>query len=259
MKSGSLMLKKRIIARLDIKAPHVILPYQMEGLRVAGDPVTLARLYNMQGIDELLYVDTVASLYGRNSLLDLVKQTSEEAFCPIAVAGGVRTVGDAIALLNAGADKIGINTAACERPEFITELAQKVGSQSVMLQVDAKKMGNDWVAWVEGGREPTGRKVSAWIQEAVGLGAGEILLTSIDRQGTCKGFDMELLESVKTTVPVILSGGCRSTTDISGAFLRGADAVAVASAFHEEFKANTKVTDLAEWKRQLKQQNVEIR
>lgn len=200
----------RLIARLDIKAPNLIKGIQLEGVRVIGDPQTYALRYYQEGIDELLYMDAVASLYGRNSLIDLVKYTASNVFVPFTVGGGIRSVDDVSALLRAGADKIAINTAAINNPELITKVAQKFGAQCMVLSIEAKKpLSGDWEAYTDNGREKTGRTVMEWAVEGEQRGAGEILLTSVDREGTRSGFDTELIRQVASVVsiPVIASGG----------------------------------------------------
>jgi cyclase len=228
------VLKFRLIARLDIRNDHLIKTVNLEGVRKLGDPAEYAKRYNDQGIDELLYLDVVASLYGRNSLHGLIEKTTKDVFCPVTVGGGIRSVEDARALLNAGADKIAVNTAAIKRPELITELAHKIGSQSVVLQIDAKRRGNGWEAWCEGGREPTGKDAIAWAQEGEARGAGEVLVTSIDREGTGSGADGDLLAGVSRVVgcPVVYSGGIATPAHIVAAHQAGCSGVAMAGALH---------------------------
>jgi len=209
---------------------------QLEGLRVVGDPYGHASQYEADDIDEILYLDIVASLYGRNSLASLVERTTADVFCPVAVAGGIRSVEDAQTLLRVGADKIVVNTAAVRRPQLLTELALKFGSQCVVLQLDAKRNGSGWEAWTDGGREPSGRDAVAWAMEAVSMGAGEVLLTSIDREGTCSGCDLDLISMISHAVPapVIASGGVGVPRNGIDAFLAGANAVAMAHVLHYE-------------------------
>lgn len=230
------MKRIRLIPRLDIKGPNLIKGIQLEGLRVMGDPQKFARLYYEQGADELLYVDVVASLYNRNSLHDHIERVSRDVFVPLTVAGGIRSVDDALKILRAGADKIGINTAAINRPELISEVARKFGSQCMVLSIEAKCIGEGrWEAYTENGRERTGIDVVEWAQRAVELGAGEILLTSIDREGTREGFDTALLAAVSKTVsvPLIASGGMGLSEDVNKAVIDGdADAVAMADILH---------------------------
>ena len=203
-------LCKRLIARLDIKGSRLIKGIRFEGLRVLGDPWDAALRYTEAGADELLYVDAVASLYGRNGLADLLRRTSREVFIPITAGGGVRTVQDAAVLLAAGADKIAVNTAALQRPELITELAEAFGSQCVVASIQARRTApGSWEAMAEAGRERSGRDVLAWIEQAQELGAGELLLTSVDQDGTCAGPDQALLEAAAglSRVPLVFGGG----------------------------------------------------
>ena len=205
-----MMRNVRLIARLDIKGENLIKSINLEGLKVVGLPQECALEYYLDGADELLYMDCVASLYGRNHLSEIVSRAAENIFIPMTVGGGIRSVDDALALLRAGADKVAVNTAAVAEPSLITRLATKLGSQSVVLSVEAKQTGpSSWEAYTDNGRERTGLNVLEWIQQGVELGAGEILLTSIDREGTRKGFDHNLIQVVTSsvTVPVIASGG----------------------------------------------------
>jgi cyclase len=227
-------LKRRLIARLDIKAPNLIKQIRMEGLKVVGDPNEYARKYNVQGIDEIIFIDTVASLYGRNALDQLVSDTSQDVFCPLTVGGGIRSTEDATRLFNAGADKIAVNTQALKTPEFLTELAEKFGSQAVVLQIDAKRVGSKYVCWTDGGREPADIGVLQWAKKVERLGAGEILLTSIDNEGTRKGFNTKLIRDIATQVslPVVASGGMGAEEHAITAFASGADAIAMAHVLH---------------------------
>jgi imidazole glycerol-phosphate synthase subunit HisF len=230
------MSSVRLIPRLDVKGPNLIKGIHLEGLRVIGNPQEHARRYYEQGADELLYVDVVASLYGRNSLHDIVKHTVDDVFIPLTVAGGIRSVDDVKEMLRSGADKIGVNTAATKRPELIREIAHKYGSQCMVLSIEAKKVGERrWEAYTDNGREPTGLDVVEWAQRAVELGAGEILLTSVDREGTREGFDIELIRAVSgvVPVPVIASGGMGTAQDAVRVVREGAaDAVAMADVLH---------------------------
>ena len=203
----------RIIPRLDVKNENVIKSINLEGLRVVGNPSDLAHKYYVQGADELLYVDVVASLYGRNNLKEIVCKATKNIFIPITVVGGIRSIEDFKELLYAGADKVGLNTAAIKRPELIAELANQFGSQSLILSIEAKKIKeNYWEAMTHNGREKTGKNVIDWVKEAAAKGIGEILVTSIDQEGTRGGFDIDLLKiiSEKINVPVIASGGMGS-------------------------------------------------
>jgi len=203
---------------------------------VVGDPREFARRYYEEGIDELVYMDSVASLYGRNSLHDIVRHTAHDVFVPLTVGGGIRSVDDVREMLRAGADKVAINTAAVQRPELISEVARKFGSQCMVLSIEAKRQGKDrWEAYTDNGRERTGLDVLAWARRGVELGAGEILLTSVDQEGTRRGFDCELVRAVSDSVPVpvIASGGMGGVEHLVDVVQRGhADAVAMADILH---------------------------
>jgi len=225
----------RIIARLDVKGANLIKGIHLEGLRIMGDPHIHARRYYEQGADELIYMDVVASLYGRNSLGEIVSRTTRDVFVPITVGGGLRSVHDVREMLRSGADKVAINTAAVRRPELIKEIAQCFGSQCMVLGIEAKRTAlGIWEAYTDNGRESTGWNVLEWSRRAVELGAGEILLTSVDREGTRKGLDLELVEAVSSavSVPVIASGGVGGVAHVVDGLRRGADAVAVADLLH---------------------------
>jgi cyclase len=225
----------RVIARLDIKAPNLVKGIHLEGLRVIGDPAEHALRYYQQGADEILYVDIVASLYGRNSIAELVERTADQIFVPLTVGGGIRSVVDIHRLLRAGADKVSLNTAAVHRPELITEAAKTFGSQCIVVSVQAKRNGRGgWEAYTDNGRETTGLDAIAWAQRAVELGAGEVLLTSVDQEGTRRGYDRELIAAVgpAVSVPVVACGGAGSIAHVADAVAAGADAVAVAGLLH---------------------------
>jgi cyclase len=228
--------KVRLIARLDIKGPNLIKGVRLEGLRVLGDPQAFARDYYEQGADELVYMDIVASLYRRNSLHDLVGRTARDIFVPLTVGGGLRSVDDVRDILRAGADKVAINTAATERPELIAEVSRRFGSQCMVLSIEAKAVGKDqWEVYTNTGRERTGMDVRSWAQRAVDYGAGEILLTSVDREGTRLGFDCALVRTVSDSVPVpvIASGGMGVNAHLVEVVRDGhADAVAMADILH---------------------------
>lgn len=229
----------RLIARLDIKGPNLIKGIRLEGFRVVGRPQEHALKYYQQGIDELLYVDAVASLYGRNSLNDLIRQTIKDVFIPLTVGGGVRSVEDVNNLLRSGADKVAINTAAIQNPELISQVAERFGSQCMVLSIQAKQASTPcgWEAYTEGGRERSGIDVLEWAQKGAELGAGEILLTSVDQEGTRKGFDRQLVQMVSqaVSIPVIASGGMGSPQDLVDIVKEGhADAVAMADILHFE-------------------------
>lgn len=246
----------RVIARLDIKAPNLIKGIHLEGLRVIGSPNAYAKEYYAQGADEIIYMDIVATLYGRNSLLDLVTQTAQDVFVPLTVGGGLRSLKDVENMLKHGADKVAINTAAIQNPALIDEVAKTFGSQCLVLSVEAKQSSsNCWEAYTDNGREKTGKDVKTWCQEAQDRGAGEILLTSVDKEGTRKGFDLALLEHVSEHVhiPVIASGGCGQTSHAIDAIQKGrADAIAVADMLHYE---RIKVCGI---KSALKQAGIEV-
>lgn len=227
----------RLIARLDVKAPYLIKGVHLEGLRKMGDPQEFAERYYEEGIDEIIYIDAVASLYQRNTITDLVRKTAANVFIPITAGGGVRSLTDAKDLLRAGADKVAINTAAVQRPELITEISRTLGSQCMVLSVQAKRRlgGAGWEALCDQGREHTGLDVIEWVKRGQELGAGEILLTSVDREGTRSGFDVKLLRSVtdSVTIPVIASGGMGKFADLVSAVADGGvTAAAVAHVLH---------------------------
>jgi cyclase len=230
------MRKIRLIARLDIKGPNLIKGIHLEGLRVIGSPNEHAFRYYQQGADELIYIDSVASLYGRNSLGDIVKSAAENVFVPMTVGGGIRSVEDATHLLRCGADKVAVNTAAVLQPKLITDIARRFGSQCMVLSIEAKQTElNRWEVFTDNGRERSGLDVIEWVKKGVQLGAGEILLTSIDREGTRKGFDIDLIRAVtqEVSVPVIASGGMGKPEDSIDAILKGeADAIAMADILH---------------------------
>ena len=230
------MRQTRLIARLDIKGPNLIKGIHLEGLRVIGAPNDFAKRYYAQGADELIYIDCVASLYGRNSLGDIVQQAAQDVFIPMTVGGGIRTVDDATHLLRCGADKVAVNTAAVANPQLISDIARRFGSQCMVLSVEAKRLGpGRWEAFTDNGREDTGLDVIEWIKRGVALGAGEVLLTSVDQEGTRKGFDVALLSAVtsEVSVPVIASGGMGNTDHLLDVVQRGqADAVAMADILH---------------------------
>ena len=230
------MTNIRLIARLDIKGANLIKGVQLEGLRVVGSPNEHALSYYLQGIDELIYMDAVASLYGRNHLADLIEAAAQNIFVPMTVGGGLRSVADVTDVLRYGADKVALNTAAVANPTLISDIADRFGSQCMVLSIEAKQVGNQrWEVFVENGRERTGLDVIDWVVKGVELGAGEILLTSIDKEGTRKGFDIALVKAVTdvVSVPVIASGGMGAVGDLL-AVVRdgGADAVAMADILH---------------------------
>lgn len=228
--------KNRLIARLDIKGENLIKGINLEGLRVIGSPNEYAKKYYNQGADELIFIDTVASLYGRNHLSKIIESAAQDIFIPITVGGGIRSLEDALNVLRVGADKVAINTAAVKRPELISEISNTLGSQSVVLSVEAKKIRNNkWEVFIENGRESSGVDVMEWIKRGEVYGAGEILLTSIDRDGTGKGFDLDLIKlaTENVSIPVIASGGIGTIQDIYEAItISNTDAIAMAYALH---------------------------
>lgn len=243
------MRRVRLIARLDIKGPNLIKGIHLEGLRVIGVPNEFALRYYQQGADELIYMDCVASLYGRNSLRDIVQGAAKNVFVPMTVGGGIRSVEDATDLLRCGADKVAVNTAAVANPELISAIAQRFGSQCMVLSVEAKQVGvGRWEVYTDNGRERTGLDVVEWVKRGVELGAGEILLTSVDREGTRKGFDIPLVRAVTraVTVPVIASGGMGKSEDLVDVVQQGeADAVAMADILHYQRATVGEIRDAA--------------
>ena len=229
------MLAKRIIPCLDVNAGRVVKGINFLGLRDAGDPVEVARRYDAQGADEITFLDITASSDGRDLILPIISAVAEQVFIPLTVGGGVRKVEDVRRLLNAGADKVSINTAAILNPELVREASDRVGNQCIVVAIDAKREGDRWGVYTHGGRNATGLDAVEWAQKVVALGAGEILLTSMDRDGTRSGFDLELTRAVADAVdvPVIASGGVGGLDDLAdGVTLGHADAVLAASIFH---------------------------
>jgi imidazole glycerol-phosphate synthase subunit HisF len=230
------MLAKRIIPCLDVDGGRVVKGVKFVEIRDAGDPVEAAMAYNDQGADELVFLDITASSEGRATMHEVVRRTAEKIFMPLTVGGGIREVADIRLMLQAGADKVSMNTAALQRPEFIKEGAEAFGSQCIVLAVDAKrKAGGGWEVYTHGGRRATGRDVVEWVKQAEGLGAGEILLTSMDADGMKQGYDVELTRTVSQAVrvPVIASGGAGKMEDFMEVLEKGAaSAVLAASLFH---------------------------
>lgn len=230
------MLTKRIIACLDVDAGRVVKGVQFEQLRDAGDPAELAASHAMAGADEIVLLDITATHENRATLFDIVRRTAREVFIPFTVGGGIRSLDDAAAVFDAGADKVSINSAALANPELITQIARRYGSQAVVVAIDAKRNGSsDFQAYVSGGRKPAGKHALDWAREAEQRGAGEILLTSMDRDGTGAGFDCELTRSLSRAVaiPVIASGGGGNARTFVDVFQQGrADAALAASIFH---------------------------
>lgn len=246
----------RVIARLDIKPPNLVKGIHLEGLRKIGDPWEYAKKYYAMGADELSYQDIVASLYNRNSIAELVAKTTSEVFIPISVGGGIRKAEDARNLVRMGADKIVLNTAAVSNPSIIRDIAEDLGNQAVVLGVEAMHQDSGlWEVMTNGGRERTGKKVIEWIREAEQLGVGEILLTSINKEGTRKGFDFRLIESARkiSQLPLIVHGGAGCLKDIVNAARAGADAVALASVLHFG------ILEISEIKESLREADIEVR
>ena len=229
------MLAKRIIACLDVRNGQVVKGINFEELRNAGDPAELARRYNREGIDELVVLDVTATIEGRRALADTIRSVARELFIPLAVGGGIRTEADAAAAIEAGADKVGLNTAALSNPGLITTLAERYGSQAVIVAIDAKLAGDGFAVYVRSGSTASGRDAVEWAREAESRGAGEILLTSIDRDGTKIGFDCAMTAAVSraVSIPVIASGGAGTLDHFVDVFTGGcADAALAASIFH---------------------------
>ena len=227
----------RLISRLDVKMSHLIKGLQMEGWRKLGDPADRVKKYYEEGVDEILYIDVVASLYQRNNLHDVVKDVASRTFVPITVGGGITDLAAAKSLMTVGADKFAINTAATKRPLFLNELSDTFGSQAVVLNLEAKKLpGGGWTVMTDNGRNHTGRDAIDWALEAVSLGVGEILVTSIDRDGAKRGMDLDLISAISSEVdiPVIASGGCASSEHARAAIDLGADAIALGAALHTD-------------------------
>ena len=254
--SNTLKKPIRLIARLDVKGENLIKGVHLEGLRVIGAPQEFAKRYYEQGADELIYMDIVASLYGRSNLIDIVRRTANDVFVPMTVGGGVRTVEDVGNLLRAGADKIAINSAAVRRPDLITEVARKFGSQCMVLSIEVKRhRKGKWEIYTDCGREKSGFDALEWAYRGVSLGAGEILVTSIDQEGTRKGFDTELVKAISAAVdvPVIASGGFGVASHIGDVHAAGADAIAFADALHYNRFTLQDVREMA------REQNIPVR
>lgn len=227
----------RLIARLDIKNEHVIKGIHLEGLRKVGEPNAMACKYFEQGIDEIVFMDAVASLYDRNNLFEIIEEACRDVFVPIAVGGGIRSVDDVSKALGAGADKIVINTGAVQNIKLIEEAALKYGSQCLVGSIEAKRQGSEWKVYIDNGREPTSLEVVNWARSLESAGCGEILLTSVDQEGTCRGFDVELIQEVNDSVsrPVIVSGGYGKPEHIEDLLCATQpSAIAFASALHYE-------------------------
>jgi imidazole glycerol-phosphate synthase subunit HisF len=230
-------LARRIIPCLDVDAGRVVKGIEFTGLRDMGDPAELAARYNREGADEIVVLDISATVLGRATFLETIRRVAVQLNIPLTAGGGIRTLENGRSVLRSGADKVTVNTAALERPQLISELSQQFGAQAVVLSLDVKRIGKSWQAYTHGGRQATGRDAAEWAAEAVSRGAGEILVTSIDKDGTRSGFDCELTAEIaaSVSVPVIASGGASSFEDFYDVFTSGAaDAALAASIFHEE-------------------------
>jgi imidazole glycerol-phosphate synthase subunit HisF len=249
-------LARRIIPCLDVDAGRVVKGVEFQGLRDMGDPAELAARYNREGADELVMLDITATVERRGTFLETVRRVASELQIPLTAGGGIRKLEDGNAVLRAGADKVTVNTAAVARPELISELAAQFGSQAVVLSMDVKRAGYGWGVYVRGGRDATGIDAVAWAKEGVERGAGEIILTSIDRDGTCSGFDCDATAAIAAavTVPVIASGGAKTFENFLNVFEEGAaDAALAASIFHTEAQS------IGELKRFLASRGVPVR
>ncbi len=246
---------KRIIPCLDVKNGRVVKGVNFVGLKDAGDPVEVAKRYNEEGADEITFLDITATYEKRGTIIDIVREVAKEVFIPLTVGGGIRKLEDIYALLNVGCDKVSINSSAVKNPNFINESSKRFGSQCIVLAVDAKRTENSWNVFVSGGRIDTGLDAIKWMEEGVKRGAGEILLTSMDTDGTKAGYDNELIKKIseKVNVPVIASGGAGKMEHIRDTFLSGADAALAASIFHY------KEIDIMDLKRYLQSQGIAVR
>jgi cyclase len=227
-------VRVRVIPCLDVRDGRVVKGVNFVDLRDAGDPVEQARAYDEAGADELCFLDISASHEGRGTLLDVVRRTAEVCFMPLTVGGGVRSIADAERLLDAGADKIAVNTAAIRSPQLVSDIAARFGNQAIVVAVDAKRDGAAWQVYSHGGRTPEGLDALEWCRRCADLGAGELLVTSMDRDGTGKGYDLDLIRAIASSVsvPVIASGGVGVLADLADGLVAGADAVLAASIFH---------------------------
>ncbi|MBI2358509.1 MAG: imidazole glycerol phosphate synthase subunit HisF [Deltaproteobacteria bacterium] len=250
------MLAKRIIPCLDVKAGRVVKGVNFVGLRDAGDPVEVAQLYDREGADELCFLDITASHENREIILDVVARTAEQVFMPLTLGGGINKLEDIRKLLKAGADKVSINTGAVARPEFVGEAAATFGSQCIVVAIDAKRSGEHWRVYTHGGRQPTGIDAGEWAEQMAACGAGEVLLTSMDRDGTKQGYDLELTRAIaqRISIPVIASGGAGTLEHIyEGLTVGKASAALAASIFHyREFT-------IAQCKRYLNERGIPVR
>lgn len=246
---------KRIIPCLDVKDGRVVKGVNFVGLKDAGDPVEVAKRYNDEGADELTFLDITASHEQRDTIVHIVEQVAREVFIPLTVGGGIRELNDIYRLLNVGCDKVSINSAAIKRPEFIDEGAKRFGAQCIVVAIDVKRTGDQWNVYLNGGRVDTGINALEWAKEVVDRGAGEILLTSMDADGTKAGFDLSITQQISraVNVPVIASGGAGTMQHIKEAFESGADAALAASIFHY------KEIDIMDLKRYLRDNGIAVR
>jgi len=235
-----------VIPKLDIKGPNLVKGMHLEGLRVLGKPEEFAKYYYDQGADELIYQDVVASLYGRNSLNEIISRTAKEIFIPLTVGGGIKSVDDVSAILKAGADKVSINTAAINNPDLITELSEIYGVSTIVISIEAIKQSNgEYLAFTDNGRNETGLNAIEWAVEAESKGAGEILITSVDKEGTGEGIDREIVTEISNNVsiPVVAHGGIGSKEDVLELCKLGLSGSAIASMFHYDFIENIRTLD----------------
>ncbi len=246
---------KRIIPCLDVKNGRVVKGVNFVGLQDAGNPVEVAKRYNEEGADEITFLDITATNEKRDTIVDIVKEVAKEVFIPLTVGGGIRKLEDIYALLNVGCDKVSINSSAVNDPDFINQSSKRFGSQCIVVAIDVKRTGNSWNVYVNGGRIDTGIDALQWADEVIGRGAGEILLTSMDADGTKNGYDNEIIDLIshKVNVPVIASGGAGTMKHIKDTFLSGADAALAASIFHY------KEIDIMDLKRYLKDSGIVVR
>lgn len=250
------MEKVRLISRIDIKNEFVIKGIQLEGLRKIGDPIQIAKKYYEDGIDEIIFMDAVASLYGRNNLFHIVKEACNDVFIPITIGGGIRSIKDIECALLSGADKITLNTHAVKNPMFIKEASRIYGSQCIVGSIEAKRKTDFWEVYVDNGREETGMDVIEWAKKLEGLGIGELIITSIDNEGTKKGFDEELISKIYKAVkiPIIISGGAGNVDHIIQTCDKiSVSAVAVASVLHYEIET------ISEIKNKMLQNKISVR
>ncbi len=249
------MLMKRIIPCLDVKEGRVVKGVKFQNLRDLGDPVAVAKYYYEQGADELVLLDISATQEGRETMLDIVERVAEVIYMPFTVGGGIKTIEDAKRLIRAGADKVSLNSSALQNPQLIQEVSRLFGVQATVVAIDAKQTGDSWVVFSHGGTQPVGRDAIEWAQEAVALGAGELLVTSMDADGTKDGYDLALIRRLRevVNVPIIASGGVGTLDHLAEGLEAGADAALAASIFHEA------TYTMPETKAYLKERGVEVR